>query len=211
MSRELILARLRRARTEGLKSAAIEPAPPKPSPDNLIERFAQGMQANHASLIRCSAENWPRHLAQLAQQRRLQSWLLGTGHPQLTAAETALSSLAEVWRFEHAVEQLHDRLFRVDASFTLCAGASAEPAALWLRPDPNEPRSLSLIPPVHVVLLYAQQIVADLPALLEDRRPSSSQANRLLISGPSKTADIQQTLAYGAHGPRELIILLVED
>ena len=32
--------------------------------------------------------------------------------------------------------------------------------------------------------------------------------NALLISGPSKTADIQQTLAYGAHGPRELIVLL---
>jgi L-lactate dehydrogenase complex protein LldG len=32
--------------------------------------------------------------------------------------------------------------------------------------------------------------------------------NALLISGPSKTADIQQTLAYGAHGPRELVVLL---
>jgi L-lactate dehydrogenase complex protein LldG len=32
--------------------------------------------------------------------------------------------------------------------------------------------------------------------------------NALLISGPSKTADIQQTLAYGAHGPRELVLLL---
>jgi L-lactate dehydrogenase complex protein LldG len=33
--------------------------------------------------------------------------------------------------------------------------------------------------------------------------------NALLISGPSKTADIQQTLAYGAHGPRELVVLIV--
>jgi L-lactate dehydrogenase complex protein LldG len=32
--------------------------------------------------------------------------------------------------------------------------------------------------------------------------------NALLICGPSKTADIQQTLAYGAHGPRELVVLL---
>jgi L-lactate dehydrogenase complex protein LldG len=35
--------------------------------------------------------------------------------------------------------------------------------------------------------------------------------NALLVSGPSKTADIQQTLAYGAHGPKELVVLLIEE
>ena len=35
--------------------------------------------------------------------------------------------------------------------------------------------------------------------------------NVILVSSPSKTADIQQTLAYGAHGPKQLIVLLVED
>ena len=36
-------------------------------------------------------------------------------------------------------------------------------------------------------------------------------SNALLISGPSKTADIEQTRAYGIHGPKELIVLLVEN
>jgi L-lactate dehydrogenase complex protein LldG len=35
--------------------------------------------------------------------------------------------------------------------------------------------------------------------------------NALLVSGPSKTADIQQTLAYGAHGPKELLVLILQD
>jgi len=35
-------------------------------------------------------------------------------------------------------------------------------------------------------------------------------ANALVISGPSKTADIEQTLAYGVHGPRRLVVLLVD-
>jgi L-lactate dehydrogenase complex protein LldG len=35
-------------------------------------------------------------------------------------------------------------------------------------------------------------------------------SNLIFVSGPSKTADIQQTLAYGAHGPKRLIVVLVE-
>ena len=39
---------------------------------------------------------------------------------------------------------------------------------------------------------------------------SGMPTNALLISGPSKTADIEQTLAYGVHGPKELIVLMIE-
>ena len=41
--------------------------------------------------------------------------------------------------------------------------------------------------------------------------PDVMPTNLLLISGPSKTADIQQTLAYGAHGPKSLIVLMLTD
>jgi L-lactate dehydrogenase complex protein LldG len=44
--------------------------------------------------------------------------------------------------------------------------------------------------------------------MTSERWAEAMPTNALVISGPSKTADIQQTLAYGAHGPRELIVLL---
>ena len=47
-----------------------------------------------------------------------------------------------------------------------------------------------------------------LAAMLSERWASGMPTNALVISGPSKTADIQQVLAYGAHGPREVIVLL---
>ena len=47
-------------------------------------------------------------------------------------------------------------------------------------------------------------------AMTEARWAAGLPTNALLVSGPSKTADIQQTLAYGAHGPKELIVLMVQ-
>jgi L-lactate dehydrogenase complex protein LldG len=68
---------------------------------------------------------------------------------------------------------------------------------------------MSLVPPVHFVLLDVATIHADLySTLCTEGWSSGLPTNALLISGPSKTADIQQTLAYGAHGPRELVVLL---
>jgi L-lactate dehydrogenase complex protein LldG len=68
---------------------------------------------------------------------------------------------------------------------------------------------MSLVPPIHFVLLDAATIHADMhSAFTAEGWASGMPTNALLISGPSKTADIQQTLAYGAHGPRELVVLL---
>ena len=97
----------------------------------------------------------------------------------------------------------------VDASLTLARGAVAETGSLLLWPSPSEPRLLSLVPPVHFVLLDVDTIHADLLSMMTAQGWSQGlPTNVLLICGPSKTADIQQTLAYGAHGPKELVVLL---
>ena len=77
---------------------------------------------------------------------------------------------------------------------------------------PQEPRALSLVPPLNIILLNASAITASFLTLVQAQKlPAQLPTNVLLISGPSKTADIQQTLAYGAHGPKELIVLLLTD
>jgi L-lactate dehydrogenase complex protein LldG len=68
---------------------------------------------------------------------------------------------------------------------------------------------MSLVPHIHFVLLDAASIHSDLhSAITSEGWKDGLPTNALLIGGPSKTADIQQTLAYGAHGPKELIVLL---
>jgi L-lactate dehydrogenase complex protein LldG len=81
---------------------------------------------------------------------------------------------------------------------------------MW--PTTAEPRLMSLVPPLHIALLKASEVYDNLYTALQVQSWAAGlPTNALLVSGPSKTADIQQTLAYGAHGPKELIVLILED
>ena len=91
----------------------------------------------------------------------------------------------------------------------------ADTATLVLATRPGEPRSISLVPSIHIAVITVDQILADfkeLYALLRWQGIGKDEAltNCLtFISGPSKTADIEATLVHGAHGPRELILIVL--
>jgi len=88
--------------------------------------------------------------------------------------------------------------------------AIAETGSLVLWPSPAEPRLLSLVPPLHIALPRTAAIHETFAETIRDEGWALGMpANALLISGPSKTADIEQTLAYGVHGPKRLVVVLV--
>ena len=126
--------------------------------------------------------------------------------------EAALGDL-QLRRYDAALHTWKHEIFsQMQASVTSTAAGIADTGTLVLWPGPDEPRTLSLIPPVHVAVLFASRLYASLPAAMAALQPTSRMpTNLLLVTGPSKTADIQQVLAYGAHGPKELIIVLVND
>jgi L-lactate dehydrogenase complex protein LldG len=94
----------------------------------------------------------------------------------------------------------------------MTVGGVAETGGLLLETGPSEPRLLSLVPPIHLALLYASCIQDTLwSAFRHLGWGNGLPTNALLISGPSKTADIEQTLAYGVHGPKRLVVVLVDD
>jgi L-lactate dehydrogenase complex protein LldG len=74
-------------------------------------------------------------------------------------------------------------------------------------------RRLNVYPETHVVIAYANQLVNDLKDAFEavQKKYSGKLPSMLsVITGPSRTADIEKTLVMGAHGPRELFVILVE-
>ncbi|MEO9382609.1 LutC/YkgG family protein [Chromobacterium phragmitis] len=114
-----------------------------------------------------------------------------------------------VW-FEREVDGWKAELFDIAAGFTSVRCGIAATGTLVLWPDEAEPRTMSLVPPLHIALFDAAALYPDFYSAMKGENWSAGMpTNALLISGPSKTADIQQTLAYGAHGPRDLLVLAV--
>jgi L-lactate dehydrogenase complex protein LldG len=76
----------------------------------------------------------------------------------------------------------------------------------------QEARLASLLPPVHIAVLRREQILNGLDELLSILpRPADSNASMVVITGPSRTADIEQILVRGVHGPGELHVVLIEE
>jgi L-lactate dehydrogenase complex protein LldG len=173
-------------------------------------RLRTALEAVHAEVHEVGPADWADQLLRIAAAKGLRTLLIGNGTPHGAELEALAPAALALVRYDRAVEQWRDQLFdAVDASLTLARSAIAETGSLVLWPGPAEPRLMSLVPPLHFVLLDAATIHADLDAAHRAEGWSGAlPTNALLICGPSKTADIQQTLAYGAHGPKELVVLL---
>ncbi|MCS7062986.1 MAG: lactate utilization protein [Methylacidiphilales bacterium] len=104
-------------------------------------------------------------------------------------------------------------LEQCDVAITHCDAIIAQTGTVLISTAITSSRALSALPPTHIVLATEKQIVADLPAafdLIAEKYGSAYPSAFTLITGPSRTADIERTLVLGAHGPRRLIIIIID-
>jgi L-lactate dehydrogenase complex protein LldG len=83
----------------------------------------------------------------------------------------------------------------------------ADTGSVVLAASPNEPRARSLLPMVHISLLDESRILPGLPELFEAVDPDLPSA-LAIVTGPSRSADIEQHLVVGVHGPGEVHVVL---
>ena len=97
-------------------------------------------------------------------------------------------------------------------SLTPCFAAIAETGTLMLISGAATPTTLNFLPDTHIVLVHADQVVAAYEDGW-DRLRSAGAMPRVVnfITGPSRTGDIEQRIELGAHGPRRLHIILIND
>jgi L-lactate dehydrogenase complex protein LldG len=215
-ARERILQRLHKA--------APQPSPVPPAAclpiaaydrAQRLERLVTLMRAMRTQVEVTTAQDWIGRLQAILKDRNLKSLLYAPETPagrELSAAwPTDRPDLPPLCTWKGRIEDFKDELFQIDAAVTATIGAIAETGAIVLWPDDKEPRLMSLVPPVHIAVLEADKIYNSFCEIIQaDNWPDHMPTNALLISGPSKTADIEMTLAFGVHGPRELIVLIID-
>lgn len=86
----------------------------------------------------------------------------------------------------------------------------ASTGSVVVRMGPSAPRVASLLPPLHVCLLDEDRIVAGFEELFAELPRHAAEASQtVLITGPSRTSDIERTLVWGVHGPIRLVVVIV--
>ena len=207
-AREEILGRLRKRRRLGSLPV---PWLSRRQYSDLAQQFTEALTAaegevRQADSLEGALEQLGRLIDEIGARRVLADW-------QYPITEIDLSDrwLGLSW---HLVSQSEGDLrdFAISADMGLSVGqvALAETGSVLISSGSGQSRLTSLLPPVHVVLVPTSCLTADIYSWTAGRR-DKLPASLTLISGPSKTADIEQTMAIGVHGPGRFTAILYGD
>ena len=172
----------------------------KTVPQNLTARFASELEALGGTITLCTSQDLTSRLLSLLQDRqirRIQSWEAGF-LPAGLLDEIRLAG----------IEVSHQPEPDAQAGLTGALAGIAETGTLVLTGGAGKPMTASLLAPLHIAILQASEIYENLPQafrLQEVQRASAA----VLVSGPSRTADIEMTLTIGVHGPGELHVMCI--
>ena len=222
--RQAFLERIRKPLGRSADPAADRPEPTPPSVpeelvrladggDDLVDTAAKQMEACGMKPQRCRRDDVNAKLGELLDELKPRSAAI---------PEAALGrhfDIASVLN-ERSIEQIESSggnfrdQFDADVGITDVRCVLAETGTLVMATDASHSRGPSLVPPVHIAIVKASDIVPDMLdfyAGLKGLPPSDLPSSIAYITGPSKTADIEGVLVTGIHGPQTVHVLLVED
>ena len=209
--RESVLQKVRAAlgRTPGQKPSPL-PAPllrapqsdPEKNADLFVLRFeklgGKAFRARSTSEVAAAVANL------LAGKRAIASnapFLQECGLLQLPNVESNITGR----------EQLRTACAEAGIGITSADYVLADTGTLVMLSSAQEARLISLLPPIHLAVFSRQRILSGLEELLTVLpRPAEQTSAMVLITGPSRTADIEQILVRGVHGPGEIYAVIVE-
>ncbi|MDO4696430.1 MAG: lactate utilization protein C [Neisseria sp.] len=216
-ARENILNKLRQANPYPMREPDTfeyyrEMSPVWESETARLKHWAAAMRAVKTEIYWVRENDWEHALVKIAEEKKLNNLLLSPDTPHGRRAASVLSQAdITVKTFDRKIEDWKDEFFAdIDAGFTDSLCGIAHTGTLMLLPTSLEPRSQSLVPPVHICLFDTRKMYNDFHQAVEGEQLADGMpTNVVLVSGPSKTADIQLTLAFGAHGPRDMAVLAI--
>ena len=189
------------------------------APRGVMPLRGQVSGAERVALFRAEAERVAASVAEVAQAQDIVSEAaryLREHNLPATLRMGADARLAELDWSETAIEVTHgpsqgDDLNGLSHAF----GAIAETGTLAMTSGPGNPTTLNFLPDNHIVVLREADLVGDAESLWDRLRAAYGKAlaprTVNLITGPSRSGDIEQQIVLGAHGPRRLHIIILRD
>jgi L-lactate utilization protein LutC len=124
--------------------------------------------------------------------------------------ECGIAALAEVRSGVTDRAELRELCATMDFGITSADYILADTGTLVMISSPREARMVSLLPPAHIAVVPRERILTGLDELFSRHPcPSNETSSMVLITGPSRTADIEQILVRGVHGPGEVTVVIV--
>lgn len=191
--------------------ANLIPARGQVSRDQLIDLFCAEATRINATIDRTNHfDNVPNAVGAYLREHQLPATIKIAPHPRLKDLD---------WQQKTSLMVADGRADGDDpVSVSLALGGVAETGTLVMASGPDTPTSLNFLPLDHIIVLDADDLAGDYEAVwaklrakaTAEGKPGEMPRTVNWISGPSRTADIEQTLLLGAHGPQRLHIIIVD-
>jgi L-lactate dehydrogenase complex protein LldG len=213
-SRDTILQRVRNEVSKGphLARPAVPEVWPRenPAPAVMADRFAKELTDVHGEVIRCaSMADARRRLAELVRDAKWTS--VGVmGRPTV---RDAVADLPAGMITPATTDWKPEKMAELSASVIEADVLLADTGSCMIACPTPEDRLLCYLPPACVVIGKVDQLVEHLPAAWATIAPRVAdpavRGEFVIVTGPSRTADIEKILILGVHGPKRLVVMLV--
>jgi L-lactate dehydrogenase complex protein LldG len=204
-AREVILSRIGTALADRPAAAPVPRTYERALPPDVdrVELFAERVAHYQATVLRSAASQLAGTIATVLADQRATSVAVPGGVPAVWLPSTG--SL-EIVRDDPPLS--HAEADGLDGTVTGCAVAIAETGTIILDAGPDQGRRvLTLLPDLHICVVPVDRIVGTVPEALDRLDPSRVQT---WISGPSATSDIELQRVEGVHGPRRLVVIILD-
>ena len=206
MSREAILTRIRTAlgRREGQLPPPLPEVYLRPSRPILPTFFACIEALNGKTYKAASSADAREYVAALVKGKR------AVASNSSVLRDCGITSLEEITTAGTDIAAVRVLCAESDIGISSADYALADTGTLVMLSSQQEPRMISLLPPLHVAVVPESRIVGNLDDLLTALPlPAEETSSMVLITGPSRTGDIEQILVRGVHGPGELHVVVL--
>ncbi|MEO8125876.1 MAG: lactate utilization protein [Bryobacteraceae bacterium] len=205
-SREAIFTRIRTAlgRSAGQAPPPVPEIYLKPSSPKLSTFFACIERLNGKTLKAGSNVEARDYVSALVRGKR------AVASNSTVLRDTGIAGLPEVTTAGADKSELRRLCAESDIGISSADYGLADTGTLVMVSSHQEPRMISLLPPLHIAIVPESRIIGNLDELLRLLpTPADQTSSMVLITGPSRTGDIEQILVRGVHGPGELHVVVI--